>query len=118
MEKGQLIVVNGQICEYNMYDKNLDVHYATEIEIDEYGHLTVTYAPLCFNPKEFTEGYNKADFTEEQWYGIVDCLIRQNYDLSNEEIDDATDDIVGRCFVLNMPPFDELEDYIACYMNR
>lgn len=118
MEKGQLIVVDGQICEYDRYDKYLDVHYATEIEVDEYGHMTVTYAPLCFDPKEFTDGYNKANFTVEQWYGIVECLIRQGYDLDNEEIDDATADIVERCFAVNMPKFDELEDYIDRYMDR
>ena len=118
MEKGQLIVVNGQICEYDRYDKYLDVHYATEIEVDECGHLTVTYAPICFDPKEFTEGYNKEEFTAEQWCGIVECLIRQDYDLTNEEIDDATEDIVYRCFAVHMPEFDELEDYIDRYMDR
>lgn len=118
MERGQLIAVNGRICEYDRYDKYLDVHFATEIEIDDEGHLTMTYAPYCFSTEEITEGYNKINLTETQWYGVVECLIRQTYDITNEEIDEATEDIVGRCFVINMPEFDELEGYIETYMNR
>ncbi len=120
MDKGQLIAVNGRICEYDRYDKYLDTHFASEIMIDEVdGHLTATYSPCCFSTKELTEGYNKINLTETQWYGVVECIIRQNHDnLTEEEIAEATEDIVGRCFVMNMPQFDELEGYIACYMNR
>ena len=57
-------------------------------------------------------------FTNKQWCGIVDSLIRYKYDLTNEEIDDAVDDIVGRCFAYGIPKMHELEGYIAEYMNR
>lgn len=118
MEKGQLIAVNGGIYEYDRYDKHLNIHFATEIEVDEHGNLVMTYAPCCFTPEELTKGYNQVNFTQDQWYGIVECIIRQNYDISPEEITEVTEDIVGRCFVLNMPQFDELEGYIDCYMDR
>lgn len=120
MERGQLIAVNNQIVEYDRYDKYLDIHCASEIMIDEVdGHLTSTYAPCCFTTEELTEGFNKINLTETQWYGIVECIIRQNHDyLTEEAITEATEDIVGRCFVMNMPQFDELEDYITCYMDR
>ena len=120
MDKGQLIAVNGKICEYDRYDKYLNVHFATEIEVDEVdGHLTTTYVPCCFTTEDLEDGYNKIVLTQKQWYGVVECIIRQNHDdLTEEEIAEATEDIVGRCFVMNMPEFDELEDYIACYMQR
>ena len=62
---------------------------------------------------------NEIHFTQDQWHRIVEQLIRYEYsDLADEEIADATEDIVGRCFVLNMPAFNELEGYIAEYMQR
>jgi hypothetical protein len=68
---------------------------------------------------EFAEGYNKTNFTQDQWYGIVEHFIRQAYCIDDEDITEATDEIVGRCFsVTGIPKFDTLEDYIAEYMNR
>ena len=58
------------------------------------------------------------NFTKNQWYGIVAHFIRQNYELPEEEIADATEDIVGRCFAYGIPKFNELTEYIADYMNR
>lgn len=118
MEKGQLIVVNGRIYEYDRYDKHLDVHFVAGIEIDEEGILTHTHIPCFFSTVKLAEGFNKTNFTEDQWYGIVAHIIRNNHDVTEEEITEATEDIVGRCFVMNMPQFNELEEYIACYMNR
>lgn len=118
MERGQLIAVNGGIYEYDSHHSNLKVHLVAGVEIDEKGILTSTHIPCAFSDVEFAEGYNKTNFTQEQWYGIVEHFIRQTYCIDDEEIAEATEDIVGRCFVMNMPEFDELEDYIACYMNR
>lgn len=120
MDRGQLIAVNGAIYEYDRYDKYLDVHFASEIEIDEDGHLTATYVPCCFSPKELTEGFNTIQLTEAQWYGVVRSIITQNYfdDLTYEQIEDATEDIVGREFAYGVPKFNELSEYIADYMNR
>ena len=118
MKRGQLIAVNGGIYEYDRYDKYLNIHFATGVEIDEKGILTATHIPCAFSNVEFAKGYNKTNFTQDQWYGIVEHFIRQTYCIDDEDITEATEDIVGRCFVMNMPQFDELEDYIACYMNR
>lgn len=115
-KQGQLIAVNGKIYEYDRYDANLKIHIAVEIEVDERGHLTCTYIPFAFTSKELES--DNTVFTTSQYLGIVDCLIRSKYDLTNEEIDDATEDIVGRCFAYGIPKMHELEDYIAEYMNR
>ena len=119
MDRGQLIAVNGAIYEYDRYDKYLDVHFAAEIEINEDGYLTATYVPCCFSPKELTEGIGKTNFTNDQWYGIVAHFIREgDFHLNEEEMEDATEDIVGRCFAYGIPQFEELSEYIADYMNR
>ena len=56
--------------------------------------------------------------TKTQWYKTVSQFIRQNYtDLTAEEINDITEDIVGRCFAYGIPQIHELADYIADYMN-
>lgn len=120
MDRGQLVAVEGKIYEYDRYDKYLDVHFATEIEIDDEGRLTHTHIPCCFSNEKFTFSDDGTDyFTKQQWYGIVEHFIRQDYDdLSSEEITDATEDIVGRCFAYDIPKIHELADYIADYMDR
>lgn len=121
-KEGQLIAVNGNIYEYGGmedadFTKDLKLHKVYVIDIDNEGYLTNTHIPQYFTTEELSN--NKVYFTQEQWYRIVEQLIRYEYaDLTDEEITEATDDIVYRCFVMNMPQFDELEEYIECYMNR
>ena len=117
MDRGQLITVNGKIYEYDRYDKHLDIHFVSEVEIDEEGYLTATYVPCCFS----TEGLknDETHFTQHQWCGIVAHFIREgNFHLNEEEIENATEDIVGRCFAYGIPKMHELADYIAEYMDR
>ena len=117
MDRGQLIAVNGRICEYDRYDKYLDIHLASEVEIDDEGMLTATYVPCCFSTEELKN--NEVNFTKDQWCGIVAHFIREgDFHLNEEEIEDATEDIVNRCFAYETPKFEELADYIADYMNR
>jgi hypothetical protein len=118
MNRGQLIAVNGEIYEYDKYDKCLDVHFCTEIEIDEYGNLTMTYVPCYFNTEELEN--DTLNLTEKQWLGMVETLIRSAYTLEdNESVETAAEDIVYRCFTLTgIPKMHELEDYIAEYMDR
>ena len=118
MERGQIIAVDGKIYEYDRYDEHIKIHIVTEIDIDTEGFLTETYIPYAFGNEEFEKGYNKINLTEKQWYGVVAHFIRHNHDLTEEEAIDATEDIVGRCFIINMPKFDEVEAYIDCYLNR
>ena len=117
MERGQLIVVSGRICEYDRYDTNLKVHLGTEVEIDEDGRLTHTYIPCCFTDEELSN--RGIDLTVKQWCGLTEHFIRQEYVLDDEEITDAADDIVCRCFSITRTPLvEELPNYIAEYMNR
>ena len=120
MEAGTLVAVNGKIYEYDRYDERLKIHIMTEIEMDTEGFLTQTYIPFSFTDAEFAFSDDGTEsFTKNQWYGIVAHFIREgNFDLNEEEIEDATEDIVGRCFCYGIPQFHELPEYIAEYMNR
>lgn len=117
MDRGQLISVNGKIVEYDRYDKYLNTHFGTEIEIDNEGILTHTHIPCCFTDEELSNrGIN---LTQEQWIGLTEHFIRQEYDLTEEEITEAAEDIVLRCFtVTRIPLVEELPNYIAIYMDR
>ena len=115
MQKGTLISIGGNIYEYD-YEGSL-YHFVYEVAVDENGHLTPTYTPMAFTNADLKD--NAVDFTKQQWYGIVEHFIRQDCDgLTEEDIETAVEDIVDRCFALNMPEFHELQGYIACYMNR
>lgn len=117
MQKGTLISIGGNLYEYKNYEERLCVHFVTEVDIDDEGNLTATYIPRGFTDEELKDTAVK--FTQQQWYGIVEHFIRQDYDgLTEEDIKTAVEDIVDRCFVMNMPKFNELQEYIACYMNR
>ena len=117
-EQGQLIAVKGGIYEYQKYDKVAKVHLVSEVDIDGEGILTATHILDYFYPEQLTEGNNKINLTQAQWYGIVAHLLRQSCKYSEEIIAEAAEDIVYRCFAINMPEFDELQDYIDCYMDR
>ena len=117
METGQLIAIGGELYEYGKYDEFLKMHIAYEVMIDEDGYLTATYVPYVFADKDLTQ--NEVNFTKDQWYGIVAHFIREgNFNLNEEEIEEATEDIVERCFAYGIPKFHELPEYIAEYMNR
>ena len=121
-KEGQLIAINGNIYEYGGiedadFTKDLKLHKVYVIDIDDEGNLTHTQRSDYFTTEELSN--KEVHFTQDQWYKIVEQLIRYEYaDLTDEQITDATEDIVSRCFVMNMPEFDELEEYIECYMDR
>lgn len=121
-KEGQLIAVNGNIYEYGGiedadFTKDLKLHKVYVIDIDDEGNLTHTQSSDYLTTKELDN--KEVHFTQTQWYGIVEQLIRYGYaDLAEEEINEATEDIVGRCFMVNMPEFDKLEEYITEYMDR
>ena len=118
-KQGKLIAVNGNIYEYLRYDEVAKVHLVSEVMIDCEGMLTATHIMCYFYPKELAEGIGKINLTKDQWYGIVAHFIREgNFHLNEEEMEDATEDIVERCFAYEIPKFEELEDYITEYMNR
>ena len=123
VKQGQLIAVNGAIYEYGeiesgLYTKNLKLHKVYDVEIDEDGILTATYNSWYFTDEELTEGIDKIQLTAKQWRGVVEFFLRQDYDLAEDEVVKATEDIVSRCFAYGIPKFHELENYIADYLKR
>ena len=115
MRAGQLIAVDGKLYEYIREEANF--HRVAEVEVDEDGYLTATHIEQAFTTEDLTR--NEIHFTKDQWYGIVAHFIREGgFDLNEEEIEDATEDIVGRCFCYGIPKFHELPEYIADYMDR
>jgi hypothetical protein len=120
-KEGTIIAVNGNLYEYGKvenadFTKDLQLHKVYEIDIDEDGYLVSTGITNYFTTEELAN--NEVNFTKNQWHGIVECFIRYNYDLTEEEITDATEDIVGREFAYGIPKIHELSDCIADYMNR
>ena len=119
MDRGQLIAVNGAIYEYDRFDEQAKVHLVYEVDIDCEGMLTATHIMNYLYPEQLAEGFNKINLTKDQWYGIVAHFIREgNFHLNEEEMEDAAEDIVGRCFAYGVPQFDELSTYIAKYLDR
>lgn len=52
-------------------------------------------------------------------YEKVKKIITDNYNLSEKDVETATQDIVERCFVTTgVPKDEELFDYIAEYLDR
>ena len=120
MKIGDLIAVNGLLYEYGGTEKaeysNETLHKVHDVEIDEDGILTAIHSTWYFTDAELSNrGIN---LTEKQWIGLTEHFIREEYDLTEEEIADAAEDIVCRCFVHGIPHFEELTNYIAEYMNR
>ena len=116
MKKGTLISIKGKIYEYVAYDEKTKLHIVTEVDVDDCGKLTATYIPYAFTDEELTE--DEVNFTKTQWYGIVAHFIRQDYDLTEEDINTATEDIVDRCFAYGIPTIEMLPLYLLDYMNR
>ena len=113
-KKGQIIAVDGQLYEYDREFNGF--HIAYEVMIDEDGKLTATNQPHGLSDRILKD--DPVNFTNRQWYGIVEHFIRQDYYITEEEITEVTEDIVGRCFAYGIPKIHELADYIADYMNR
>lgn len=115
MKQGDLIAVNGVLYEYGEIEDKL--HKVYVVDIDEEGILTATYNSWYLTDAELSNrGIN---LTENQWIGLTEHFLRQDYDLTEEEIKDAAEDIVCRCFATTrIPMVEELPNYIAIYMNR
>lgn len=115
MKQGDLIAVNGVLYEYGGLEGQL--HKVYVVEIDEDGILTATYNSWYLTDEELSN--RGIDLTQNQWIGLTEYFLRQDYDLTEEEIKDAAEDIVCRCFaVTRVPLVEELPNYIAIYMDR
>lgn len=118
MKPGDLIAVDNHLYDYICYDEEMKGHRVSEVDIDEDGNLTNTHILWYFTDEELSKG-NKPNLTEKQWCGIVETLLRNDYDLTEEEIQDAAEDIVCREFaILGVPTVEELNRRIETYMNR
>ena len=118
MKGGQLIAVNGDLYTYDGIEQTLGMalHKVYEIDMDDDGYLMPTDETVYFTDEELKN--SDVDFTPKQWHGIVESVIRYNYDLTDMQISGAAMDIVDRCFAYGIPKVHELEDYIAEYLNR
>jgi hypothetical protein len=122
MKTGDLIAVNGNLYEYGglesaEYTKGLKLHKVYDVEIDEDGILTATHNPWYLTDRDLSNRGIK--LTEKQWIGLTEHFLREEYDLTDEEIADAAEDIVCRCFATTRVPLvEELPNYIAIYMDR
>ena len=122
MKIGDLIAVKGNLYEYGgieegYYSKGFTHHKVYEVDIDEDGILTATGRTWYFTDEELSN--RGIDLTEKQWLGLTEHFLRQDYDLTEEEISETAEDIVCRCFaVTRIPLVEELLNYIAIYMDR
>ena len=122
MKTGDLIAVEGNLYEYGgiekaEYSKELTLHKVYIIDIDEEGILTSTGITSYLTNEELSN--RGIDLTEAQWIGLVKHFLRQDYDLTEEEMEDAANEIVCRCFTITrIPLVEELPNYIAIYMDR
>lgn len=122
MKIGDLIAVNGNLYEYGgiedaSYSKGIKYHKVYDVDIDEEGILTSIGSTWYLTDEELSN--RGIDLTEEQWIGLVKHFLHQDYDLTEEEIEDAANDIVCRCFTITrIPLVEELPNYIAIYENR
>ena len=121
MKQGDLIAVNGVLYEYGELEKvkylKEKMHKVYEVDIDEEGILTATHNSWYLTDAELSN--RGIDLTENQWIGLTEHFLRQDYDLTEEEVKDAAEDIVCRCFATTrVPMVEELPNYIAIYMDR
>jgi hypothetical protein len=56
--------------------------------------------------------------SKDEWYEVVSAYLAEHYALTDDALEDATEDIVGRCFCYGVPTLSELPEYIAEYMDR
>ena len=121
-KEGQIIAIDGCLYEYggeekSKFTRDSILHKVYDIDVEDDGILIATGRTWYFTTEELLN--NEVNFTKDQWYGIVAHFIREgDFDLNEEEMEDATEDIVGRCFAYGIPKIHELEGYIAEYMNR
>ena len=110
---GDLIAVNGNLYIYEGME--VRYHKVCDVEIDEDGNLICPNTTWYLTDSELSN--RGIDLTEKQWMGLTKHLLSKEYDLTDEAIQKATEDIVRRCFATTrMPLVEELPNYIAIYM--
>ena len=67
---------------------------------------------------EITSVKGSKNVSKDEWYKVVETYLAEHYALTDDALEDATEDIVGRCFCYGVPTLAELPEYIAEYMDR
>ena len=95
--------------------------YAEYMELKTEGNTeTETFADYVENCMDYNNGaLERYRYINHLMENKVEEVLRRDYILENSEVIEAVEDIVYRCFsVTGKPKIDDLEDYIAEYMDR
>lgn len=110
MKQGDLIAVNGKLYQYQGIE-----HKVYEVKIDDQGILASTSNPCYLTNIELSN--RGIDLTENQWIGLTEHFIREEYKhLTEEAIKNISKDIVRGFVTTRTPLVEELSNYIAIYM--
>lgn len=110
--------INNQLYIYEGFNERHQLHILSEVLLDDDGIMTATHSPVYFTTEALTHD-DISWITLDQWYGIVEAFIRNYHDyLDEEEILNATEDIVNRAFRYGIPKMHELYDYINDHLDR
>lgn len=116
MKQGQIIAINGNLFEYGgiepcSYSKGY-LHKVCEIDVDEDGVLTATSRTDFYVDEDLKN--NEVKFTKPQWYGVIELLVRQNYDLTDGEVENLVKQVVEEDFANGVPnTLEKAEEYIS-----
>ncbi|MEE1503851.1 MAG: hypothetical protein UGF89_06380 [Acutalibacteraceae bacterium] len=120
MKQGQIIAVYGNLFEYGgiepcEYSKE-HLHKVYEIDIDEDGVPTATLRTCSYTDEDLKN--NEVNFTKPQWYGVIELLVRQNYNLADEDIEGVVKQVV-ESFAGEVPKtIAQVEENISLCVSR
>ena len=124
------LLSSGSYDDLNEEQNSVVVEFETEIMKEKVDELRKTMPPeeIKETIHDWWQDYEIADGTEDNllaymevniMYEKVKKIITDNYNLSEKDVEIATQDIVERCFVITgVPKDEELFDYIAEYLDR
>jgi len=121
VKKGKIISINGNLFEYGgiepcEYSKGY-LHKVYEIDVDEDGVLTATSRTDFYVDEDLKN--NEVKFTKPQWYGVIELLVRQNYNLTDGEVENLVKRVVEEGFANGEPnTIEEAEKCISARVNK
>lgn len=116
MKQGQIIAIKGNLFEYGgvepcAYSKG-HLHKVYEIDVDEDGVLTATSRTDFYVDEDLKN--NEVKFTKTQWYGVIELLVRQNYNFTDGEVENLVKRVVEEDFANGVPKtLEKAEEYIS-----
>lgn len=111
--------INNQLYIYEGFEEDVNLHKCSEVSIDDEGNICALLILNYFTDEELSHD-DISWITLTQWYELVRTFIRYYYydTLDEEEILNATEDIVNRAFRYGIPKMHELYDYINDHLDR